>query len=381
MNQRKLRIAVVGLHFGGSFVTIYHNHPSVAQVKVYDLEKTLCEEFVRRGDADGYYNSFEEILSDPECDAVHLVTPIPFHAKQTIDVLNAGKHCACAVPMATSIEEMYEIAEAKRRSGKNYMMMETTLYTYQFMYVREMVRRGEMGRLQFLRGSHYQDMRNAPSYWRGLPPMWYGTHAIAPLVVLSGSRICRVNCFGSGSMDQSLQAQYGNPFPVESSLLEFENGLKGEATRSLFECARPYQEGMFVYGSKAHFEWGYEDQDAPYLSVFENEPLFDGAGLKAYTRILDDLPNPYEALPKSIQRYTVGWKFDPENPEESLRHASGGPHHGSHPHLVHEFICSILEEREPWINLELAANITGAGVCSHISALNGGAAVAVPHIR
>ena len=204
--------------------------------------------------------------------------------------------------------------------------------------------------------------------------MWYGTHAIAPMVALSGSRVCRVNCFGSGTMDESLQAQYGNPFPIESSLLEFENGLKGEATRSLFECARPYQEGMFVYGSKAHFEWGYRDEDAPYLSVS------DGTGLKTDTRILDDLPNSCEALPESIQRYTVGWKFDPTKPEESLRHASGGPHHGSHPHLVHEFVCSIIEEREPWISLELAANITAAGVCSHISALNDGAAVVVPYI-
>jgi hypothetical protein len=51
-------------------------------------------------------------------------------------------------------------------------------------------------------------------------------------------------------MDEAKHKQYGNPFPVESALFEFENGLKGEATRSLFETARMYQEGMFVYGSR-----------------------------------------------------------------------------------------------------------------------------------
>ena len=74
--------------------------------------------------------------------------------------------------------------------------------------------------------------------------MHYGTHAIAPMTVLSGSRICKVHCFGSGTMAESLVKHYGNPYPVESALFAFENGLKAEATRSLFETARTYQEGL-----------------------------------------------------------------------------------------------------------------------------------------
>ena len=120
-------------------------------------------------------------------------------------------------------------------------MMETTLYTYQFLYAKQLKEEGKFGKIQFLRGSHYQDMVNWPSYWLGLPPMWYGTHAIAPMVALSDSRIKRVNCFGSGTMEEELTKQYGNPFPMESALFEFENGLKGEATRSLFETARMYR--------------------------------------------------------------------------------------------------------------------------------------------
>jgi predicted dehydrogenase len=118
--------------------------------------------------------------------------------------------------------------------------METTLYTYQFFYIQQLIKSGELGRIQFMRGSHYQDMAHWPNYWMGLPPMWYGTHAIGPMVALSNSRIKRVNCFGSGTMDEELHKQYNNPFPVECALFEFENGLKGEATRSLFETARTY---------------------------------------------------------------------------------------------------------------------------------------------
>ena len=85
------------------------------------------------------------------------------------------------------------------------MMMETTLYTYQYLYLQELVKSGKMGKIQFLRGSHYQDMSNWPDYWMGLPPMYYGTHAIAPMVGLSGSRIRKVHCFGSGTMEKWLK--------------------------------------------------------------------------------------------------------------------------------------------------------------------------------
>ncbi len=380
MMDRKLKVALVGLGFGGAFVEIYRDHPDVEWVKVYDTNQDLCRAFVEKGAAQGCYRSFEEILEDPELDAVHLVTPIPLHAEQTIAVLQAGKHCACTVPMATSIEDMYRIAEARRRSGKNYMMMETTLYTYQFFFLRDLIASGQFGRIQFLRGSHYQDMRGWPEYWDGLPPMWYGTHAIAPMVVLSGSRVECVNCFGSGSMEEALVARYGNPYPVESAILRFENGLRGEATRSLFECARPYQEGLFAYGTEMCFEWGHRDEDAPYLSRMITEELNGKRGLRSITEVIHDLPNPYERLPEPIRRYTVGAQFDPLNPQDTLKKGSGGGHHGSHPHLVHEFVRSIVEEREPWINVELAANITGAGICAHTSAMHGGETVLVPHI-
>ena len=379
MLNKKLNVALVGLGFGGCFAPIHHDHPDVASLKVYDPDRSKCRYMLENGLADGAYNSFEEILNDPDCDAVHLVTPIPLHAEQTIAVLNAGKHCACTVPMATSVEDLYRIAEAKHRSGKNFMMMETTLYTYQFFYARDMLKNGELGRIQFMRGSHYQDMANWPEYWMGLPPMWYGTHAIGPMVALSGSRISRVQCFGSGTMAQWLTERYGNPYPMESALFEFENGLKGEATRSLFECARPYQEGMFIYGSDGCFEWGFLDEDSPYVT--RQHPAVDGVRGSYVGSEITEMPNYYDSLPESLWKYTVGSNFDPLNPQDSLKKGAGGGHHGSHPHLVHEFVRSIIEEREPWINVELAANITAAGLCAHESAMNNGASVTVPHIR
>jgi len=374
---KKINIALVGLGFGGAFAEIYKEHPAVGQLTICDTNPDTLKRFSDHlGPEVRYVGSLEEILADPTIDAVHLVTPIPLHADQTVAVLNAGKHCACTVPMATSLDDIRRIFKAIRQSGKNYMMMETTLYTYQFFYASQMKEEGKFGKIQFLRGSHYQDMANWPYYWMGLPPMWYGTHAIGPMVALSDSRISKVHCFGSGTMEEWLTRQYGNPFPVETAIFEFENGLKGEATRSLFETARVYQEGMFIYGSDACFEWGFADHDDPYITTVI--PAEDGSRGGRTEVAVTPMPNYYQSLPKELWHFTVGGNYDPLNPQESLKKGAGAGHHGSHAHLVHEFINSILEERKPRIDAELAANITAAGICAHESALKDGEAVIVP---
>ena len=160
--MKKINVALVGLGFGGCFLPIYLDHPNVARVHIFDTNPEIMDWFSKLYSNVHCYESFEQMLADPTLDAVHLVTPIPLHADHTVAVLNSGKHCACTVPMATSVEDIARIFEAKRRSGKKYMMMETTLYTYQFFHVQKMIENGQLGRIQFLRGSHYQDMRG----WR-----------------------------------------------------------------------------------------------------------------------------------------------------------------------------------------------------------------------
>lgn len=373
---KKINIVLVGLMFGGAFGAIYREHPDVGEVGLCDTNPEVLQNASNFTGVKKLYHSLDEVLADDAVDAVHLVTPIPLHEEQTIRVLEAGKHCACTVPMATSLDGIRKITEAVRRTGKNYMMMETTLYTRHFQYVKRLLDSGELGRIQFLRGSHYQDMAGWPNYWMGLPPMYYGTHAISPMVALSGSRIGRVHCFGSGTMEPWLHEQYGNPYPIESALFAFDNGLRGEATRSLFETARVYQEGMFVYGSNASFEWGFADHDPPYLTrICPNEKGERGNQTPAE---VIQVPNFYETLPEPIQRFTVGGDFDELNPQKSLKEGSAGGHHGSHPHLVHAFVRSIVEDRKPWIDETLGGNITAAGICAHESAMKDGAEVIVP---
>lgn len=56
----------------------------------------------------------------------------------------------------------------------------------------------------------------------------------------------------------------------------------------------------------------------------------------------------------------------------------GGGHGGSHPHLVHEFVRSILEDRKPAIDDIMGAYWTGTGICAHESAMKGGEVITIP---
>ncbi|MCX6629515.1 MAG: Gfo/Idh/MocA family oxidoreductase, partial [Candidatus Solibacter sp.] len=244
----KLNIAIVGLGFGKEFIPIYQIHPCANMYAVCQRTREKLDEV---GDQCGVavrYQSFDELLCDPAVDAVHINSPIHLHAPQAIAALRAGKHVACAVPAATSVAECREIVCAARESGRNYMMMETAIYTREFLFVRELRDTGQLGRVQFMRGSHQQEMAGWPGYWEGLPPMHYATHAVSPCLALVKGEAEHVCCFGSGAIEDRLAARYGSPFAVESALFKVRNRqLAFEVTRSLFETARQYIESFDVY--------------------------------------------------------------------------------------------------------------------------------------
>lgn len=365
-------VVVVGLGFGGSFPAIYLDHPDVRRVAVCERDERRLAAITERYEFADVFTDFDEVLAS-DYSAVHLVSGIPDHASQAVAVLGSGKHCACTVPMATSLDDLQAIVTAQRDSGRQYMMMETAVYTRQFLYARELLREGRFGRVQFLRGAHYQDMERWPWYWAGLPPMWYATHAVAPLLALAGTHAVSVRALGSGVMREELRQPYGNPFPVETALYELATPhLAAEVTRSLFHCARPYMESFTVYGEDACYEWQLEAED-PLL--FEASPVVPGE-VRQVTTSRPAPPDRQDLLPPEVARHTT--RFQATASHTHISFEQGGGHHGSHPHLVHEFVRALVEERAPAIDAVTAAQWTAAGICAHESALQGGAAVAVP---
>jgi len=105
MSQQKINVAIVGLGFGKEFIPIYQNHPDTNMYAICQRTKAKLDEVGGQYKVDKRYESYEELLKDPKVDAVHINSPIHLHAPQSIAALKAGKHVACTVPAATSVED------------------------------------------------------------------------------------------------------------------------------------------------------------------------------------------------------------------------------------------------------------------------------------
>ena len=362
--SNKINVAIVGLGFGKEFIPIYQQHPDTNMYAICQRTKDKLDGVGEQYSVGKRYATFKEVIDDPAVDAVHINSPIHLHAPQSVAALKAGKHVACTVPAATSVEECQQIVDAAKASGKNYMMMETAIYTREFLFIRELRDTGKLGRIQFMRGCHQQEMAGWPGYWEGLPPMHYATHAVSPCLALVNGQADYVTCFGSGNIAENLVAKYGSPFAVESALFKIRDQvLAFEVTRSLFETARQYVESFDVYADKASFEWSQIENEDPVMHIGEDPQRVT-------------VPDYAHLLPEPIRRFTTKGVYDEGNAHLSF--TQGGGHGGSHPHLVHEFVSSIMEGRPSFPDVYSSVNWTLAGICAHESAMQGGRQVALP---
>ena len=376
MSGANLRIAVVGLGFGADFVPLYLSHPDVSSVVLVDRDSTRRREVAGLFGVGEGHADLGTALDDSGVDAVHILAPVHLHADMVVATLQAGKHCACAVPMATTLDDIDRIIAAQEASGANYMMMETTVYGREYLTIDEMYRRGEFGDLTLYRGVHIQNLDGFPRYWQGYPPMHYVTHALSPLLALLDTRVTSVQCRGAGRLTAGRSTGgFDNPFPTEVGLFTLDDSdVLADITMSFFQTARSYIEGFALYGEHRGVEWPPDNEGD--LALFEMRPPPAGdRGNVVRTTALTPRNRP-ELLPSQLGQFTQD--SDVLLPGMTDKVRLGAHHGGSHPFLVHEFIRSIVERRMPRIDARRAAAWTAPGICAHQSALAGGADTAVP---
>ncbi|GJM28011.1 MAG: oxidoreductase [Cyclobacteriaceae bacterium] len=370
MEKNKISIALAGLGFGAEFIPIYQKYQQAELVAICQRTQSKLDSIGDAFGIDKRYTSFDEMIQDPQIDAIHINTPIPDHGWQSIAALKAGKHVACTVPMATTVEECEEIVALCAERKLTYMMMETVVYSREFLFMKELYEKGELGKIQFLKASHQQDMDGWPDYWPGLPPMHYATHCVGPVLGLTRDQAEYVSCFASGTIRNELHQHYNSPYAVESTHIKFKNSdLSAYVYRSLFDVARQYRESFEVYGSKKSVEW----------PLIEHRPLVVHTAKKPEAEIPEEVSCPDFAhlLPEEIQPFTTGGVYDLDE-NQHLSFTQGAGHGGSHPHLVHAFVDALLKQQQPYPNAVESANITCVGILAHESALKGGEIIRLP---
>jgi NDP-hexose-3-ketoreductase len=144
----KIKLAVwgVGRHARKRILAAIENTKSVELSGIYTRNQTHGkEEAKKRGCR--YFLSSDEMLSDPNIQAVFLCTPTGLHFSQGKSVLQAGKHLWCEKPIATSFKHSQELIELA--INKNLFVGEAYMYKYheQFRRLKETVENKHLGKL------------------------------------------------------------------------------------------------------------------------------------------------------------------------------------------------------------------------------------------
>jgi predicted dehydrogenase len=149
--------------------------------------KELADQY--GGDA---FDDYRKILDNPLIDAVSICTPNYTHASITIEALQSGKYVLCEKPMATNLEDAQLMIKTAREARKVLMIGHNQRFTPAHQKVREILERGEMGRVITFRTSF---KHRGPEFWsveRG-SHTWFFTKESAFFGVLGDLGIHKVD--------------------------------------------------------------------------------------------------------------------------------------------------------------------------------------------
>src|SRR5439155_242057 len=135
-------------YWGPHFARIATEHADAELVWCCDRSEKALELPRRRFPHVRRTTDFQDVLADGSVDAVVIATPTTTHAELAVAALETGKHILVEKPLAASVEEIDRIATA---SGDRIVMAgHTFVYNSAVAAVRELVRSGELGRVQYV---------------------------------------------------------------------------------------------------------------------------------------------------------------------------------------------------------------------------------------
>ncbi len=365
---RKLRIGIVGGHFGLGFQ--FHEHPDCIVEAVSDLRPERREALQKTYKCAKAYDSLEELVKDPKIEAVALFTPMPDHVRHVLLCLAAGKHVLCAVPAAMTLEECQQLIDAVKKTGLTYMMAETSHWQQLTISARKFHREGAFGNLYYTESEYhhpgleelYFDKDGKRNWRHGIAPMQYPTHCTSHLISVTGERLIEVTCHGWGDDHPILKDNvYKNPFWNETALFKTN---RGNAMRVAvwWRGAQTGGERARFYGDKMSFYYSGPNGAEPCTVRSQSRTEKDAGGFVRSAQVME-------------KYHEVQW-WKTDLLPEPLRHNSG--HEGSHCFITHEFIDSVLKQRKPAVDIYEAVAYTAPGIVAHQSALKGGESMKIP---
>jgi predicted dehydrogenase len=197
--DRPVNIAVVGLGYWGPNLLRALFELSDAEVSyICDLDEDRLTRFMKRYPSAQATVELDDILRDPDVDAVVIATPVFTHFDMAARCLRAGKHVFVEKPLASSSSGADDLLTLADEMNRVIMCGHTFLYSPAVREVKNMLRRGDLGEIYFISSSrvnlglHQRDVSvlwdlgphdfSILLYWMDEMPEWVGAVGRASIV-------------------------------------------------------------------------------------------------------------------------------------------------------------------------------------------------------
>jgi predicted dehydrogenase len=228
------------------------------------------------------YGSYEELLADPDIEAVYNPLPNHLHVPWSIRAVEAGKHVLCEKPIGMNVAETVQLMKARDRArvkvGEAFMVQSHP----QWQRIVELVRDGRIGKLRSAMGtfSYFKleadNIRNIREFGGG-GLMDIGCYPIKTARMVFGEEPVQV------SAAIVRDPRFGNIDMLTSAILEFPSG------HCVFTCSTQImlQQSMRFYGTEGRLE-----PEIPFNAAIDRVSriiIDDGRDLDGGGRVVEEI--------------------------------------------------------------------------------------------
>lgn len=185
-----------------------------------------------------FTGSFDELLADPQLDAVAIATPVPTHAELAVRALEAGKHCFVEKPLAQSVADAERAVAAARENGRILMVGHLLEYHPGVEALKQVVDSGSLGPIHYL----YSNRLNLGQLRADENALWsLGAHDVSVVLRLAQEEPHELDARGECYMRDGVE-------DVVFAYMRFPSGLTAHMHLSWLD---PHKERRFtVVGAK-----------------------------------------------------------------------------------------------------------------------------------
>jgi predicted dehydrogenase len=198
-----VRVGVVGLgYWGPNLARNFDRLPDTELAWICDGSDQARDRWAREFPAAHVATDVDELLADPDLEAVAVATPVPTHAELGARVLQAGKHCFVEKPLGQSVDEAQEVAEAARAADRVLMVGHLLEYHPGVEKLKELADSGELGDIRYV----YSNRLNLGQLRADENALWsLGAHDVSVVLRLAGEEPHECRAVGQSYMREGIE--------------------------------------------------------------------------------------------------------------------------------------------------------------------------------